>query len=73
MEQPDLYWDPSIAPSGAMVYSGKLWPAWRGDLFVGSLKFDMISRIETGPPMVEAERIASPETCLLYTSDAADE
>lgn len=45
MEQPQFYWDPSIAPSGMMIYSGKLWPKWRGDVFVGSLKFDFISRL----------------------------
>jgi len=45
MEQPQFYWDPSIAPSGMMIYSGKLWPEWRGDVFVGSLKFDFISRL----------------------------
>ena len=46
MEQPLHYWDPSIAPSGLMVYSGKLWPAWKGDFFVGSLKFDYLSRLD---------------------------
>lgn len=46
MEQPQFYWDPSIAPSGMMIYSGKLWPEWKGDIFVGSLKFDLISRLD---------------------------
>ncbi|MEL7104607.1 MAG: PQQ-dependent sugar dehydrogenase [Pseudomonadota bacterium] len=62
MEQPAHYWDPSIAPSGMMVYSGRLWPNWRGDMFVGSLKFDMISRLERGGSVREAERLASDET-----------
>ncbi len=62
MEQPDLYWDPSIAPSGMMIYSGKLWTGWRGDIFVGSLKFDMISRVEDGATMEEVERISGNET-----------
>lgn len=62
MEQPEHYWDPSIAPSGIMVYSGRLWPEWRGDVFVGSLKFDMISRLERGSSLREAERLASDET-----------
>jgi len=61
MEQPDFYWDPSIAPSGMMIYSGALWPDWAGDIFVGSLKFDMISRL-SGRPLTEAERISGPET-----------
>jgi glucose/arabinose dehydrogenase len=36
-EQPVYYWDPVIAPSGAQVYTGAAFPAWRGNLFVGSL------------------------------------
>jgi len=61
MAQPAHYWDPSIAPSGMMVYSGRLWPEWRGDFFVGSLKFGLISRVD-GDTMQEVERIESAET-----------
>lgn len=61
MEQPAHYWDPSIAPSGLLVYSGKLFPEWKGDTFVGSLKFDYISRLE-GAPLREVEQISSSET-----------
>ena len=58
MEQPKFYWDPSIAPSGMMIYSGKLWPEWKGDIFVGSLKFDMISRLEhKGDKITSEERL----------------
>ena len=38
MEQPVYYWDPVIAPSGAQFYTGDAFPAWKGNLFVGSLK-----------------------------------
>ena len=61
MEQPQFYWDPSIAPSGMMIYSGKLWPDWRGHIFVGSLKFGLISRL-AGRPLREVERLESNET-----------
>ncbi len=61
MEQPEFFWDPSIAPSGLMIYSGKLWPEWRGHLFVGALKLDYISRL-TGRPLREVEKIAADET-----------
>lgn len=61
MEQPRHYWDPSIAPSGLMVYSGALWPEWEGDIFVGSLKFDYIARLE-GTPLYEAEQIKGAQT-----------
>lgn len=58
MEQPSFFWDPSIAPSGLMIYSGKLWPAWRGDMFVGSLKFDTIVRLDViGDSAAEVERL----------------
>jgi glucose/arabinose dehydrogenase len=61
MEQPEHYWDPSIAPSGLMIYSGALWPEWRGDLFTGSLNSGLISRVD-GDTMDEVERITGPET-----------
>ncbi|KIN65004.1 Glucose dehydrogenase [Sulfitobacter noctilucicola] len=61
MEQPALYWDPSIAPSGLLVYSGKMFPDWRGQIFVGSLKFDYISRL-AGNPLREVEQIKTPQT-----------
>ena len=37
MEQPIKYWVPSIAPSGMAFYTGDLFPAWKGNLFVGAL------------------------------------
>ncbi|MHA6261901.1 PQQ-dependent sugar dehydrogenase [Arenibacterium sp. CAU 1754] len=61
MEQPAHYWDPSIAPSGMMIYSGKLWPQWRGDMFVGSLKFNHISRL-SGAPLREVDELRSTAT-----------
>ena len=38
MEQPVYYWDPVIAPSGAVFYTGSAFPEWHGDLLVGSLR-----------------------------------
>jgi glucose/arabinose dehydrogenase len=37
MEQPVYYWDPVIAPSGMMFYTGSAFPAWRGNLFIGGM------------------------------------
>lgn len=45
MEQPLLHWTPSIAPSGMAFYSGSKIPAWRGNLFAGSLKFGTLHRV----------------------------
>ncbi|MGR3501326.1 PQQ-dependent sugar dehydrogenase [Pseudaestuariivita sp.] len=61
MEQPAYYWDPSMAPSGMMIYSGALWPEWEGDIFVGSLKFSYISVLD-GDPLREHTQIEGDET-----------
>ncbi|MCO5065170.1 MAG: PQQ-dependent sugar dehydrogenase [Rhizobiaceae bacterium] len=45
-EQPLYYWDPSIAPSGMVSYSGAMFPEWNGDLLVGSLKFGLLVRLD---------------------------
>ena len=37
-ESPLLVWLPAIAVAGMAVYTGDRFPAWRGDLFVGSLR-----------------------------------
>ncbi len=61
MEQPQHHWDPSIAPSGMMIHSGRLWPQWRGHIFVGSLKFDHIAKLDPGNGFAE-ETLRRPET-----------
>ena len=45
MEQPVKYWVPSIAPSGMLFYTGKLFPKWSGSLFVGALSGSMLVRL----------------------------
>ena len=63
MEQPAHYWDPSIAPSGLIVYQGDMFPEWKGDMFVGSLKFNYISRLDaSGNTAREVEQLESDET-----------
>ena len=56
MEPPLHYWVPSIAPSGmAFLTSDRYGPAWKGNLFVGSLKFGFLGRIELNGDAVRAE------------------
>ncbi|MFS2035167.1 PQQ-dependent sugar dehydrogenase [Polaromonas sp. CT11-55] len=51
MQQPLHYWVPSIAPSGmAFLTSERYGKAWQGNLFVGSLKFGYLDRIELSAP-----------------------
>jgi glucose/arabinose dehydrogenase len=56
MADPRLVWTPSIAPSGLACYTGAAFPAWRGDLLAGSLKFGQVRRID-----LEGERIVGEE------------
>ncbi len=37
MEEPAIFWLPSIAPSGLMFYTGDAFPEWKGNLFAGAL------------------------------------
>ncbi|MGI9301777.1 MAG: PQQ-dependent sugar dehydrogenase [Gammaproteobacteria bacterium] len=55
MAQPVHYWVPSIAPSGLAFYDGDKFPHWRGNLFVGSLKFSLLVRLELGGGRVVVE------------------
>ncbi|MDB5730566.1 MAG: hypothetical protein JWQ03_461 [Variovorax sp.] len=61
MEQPLLYWAPSLAPSGmAFLTSDRYGPAWKGNLFVGSLRLRYLNRIEFkgGTTVVEHKLLA---------------
>jgi glucose/arabinose dehydrogenase len=55
MEQPVYYWDPVIAPSGALFYTGERFPQWRGDLFVGSLQPGGLVRLRLANGRVASE------------------
>ncbi len=57
MEQPVLHWTPSIAPAGMAFYAGDKFPAWRGNLFVGSLKFRSLHRLELDGSRVTKEEV----------------
>lgn len=58
MEQPLLVWTPSIAPSGMAFYTGDAFPNWKGNLFVGALRDEMLVRLELdGEKIVRQERL----------------
>ncbi len=44
MDQPATYWVPSIAPCGLTFISGDRYPAWKGSLLVGSMRFNYLNR-----------------------------
>ncbi len=45
MEQPVYYWDPVIAPSGMIFYTGDVFPDWKGSILVGSLTPGLLVRL----------------------------
>ncbi|MPZ77796.1 MAG: PQQ-dependent sugar dehydrogenase [Deltaproteobacteria bacterium] len=45
MEQPVYYWDPVIAPSGMVFYTGDLFAGWKGNLLIGSLTPGLLVRL----------------------------
>ena len=59
MEQPVYYWDPVIGPSGMAFYTGALFPAWKGSLFVGGHQTNDLVRLS-----VEGDRIVGEERLL---------
>lgn len=57
MEQPVVYWDPSIAPSGMAFYDGDRFTQWQGDLFVGALAGRHLRRLELNGDEVVAQEV----------------
>jgi aldose sugar dehydrogenase len=58
MDDSVWHWTPSIAPSGMAFYTGDLFPGWKGSLFNGALKFELLSRLELkGDTAVKEERL----------------
>jgi aldose sugar dehydrogenase len=63
MEQPVYYWDPVIAPSGMVFYTGNLFPAWKGNLFIGGLGSTNLVRLTVkGDRIVDEERLLTDLT-----------
>lgn len=55
--KPAVWWTPVISPGDLMVYSGDLFPDWRGDFLAAGLSSQAIVRIEIdGDEATEAER-----------------
>jgi glucose/arabinose dehydrogenase len=44
-EAPKVFWNPSISPSGLMIYSGKMFPAWKGSAFIAALSGEALIRV----------------------------
>ena len=45
-EAPKLWWNPSISPGGLIIYSGDLFPQWKGDAIFGALSGEALVRAD---------------------------
>jgi glucose/arabinose dehydrogenase len=58
MEQPIVYYTPTLAPSGMTFYAGSQYPGWKNNLFVGGLGGQQLRRLETsGDRVVHQEAV----------------
>ena len=58
MEQPLVHWVPSIGPSGMAFVTSDRYPDWKGDLFVGALRAQVLMRLQLdGRKVVKQERL----------------
>jgi len=58
LEQPVYFWTPDIAPGGIAFYTGKMFPAWDGNLFVSALAAKHLVRLVlNGNRVVGEERL----------------
>ncbi|MFO7831878.1 MAG: PQQ-dependent sugar dehydrogenase [Desulfuromonadaceae bacterium] len=56
---PEIYWVPTVAPSGLIIYSGSMFPGWDGNAFIGGLRSRSLLRIRIeGKQAEEVERYA---------------
>ncbi len=58
-EAPKAWWTPVIAPAGMIIYSGDLFPTFRGDAFIGGLASQALVRVRfNGTNATEYRRYA---------------
>ena len=56
---PEVYWVPTVAPSGLIIYDGSMFPKWQGNAFIGGLRSKSLLRIRIeGNQAMEVERFA---------------
>jgi glucose/arabinose dehydrogenase len=74
MEQPVYFWTPDVGPSGLMVYSGKMFPQWQGNLFTGTLVAQSLVRLSMSGDKVVNEEFMLAERCkrIRYVREAPD-
>jgi glucose/arabinose dehydrogenase len=55
LEQPVYYWDPVISPGALLIYSGNLFPEWKGNFLIAGLSSEALVRLELKDDRVVGE------------------
>lgn len=45
-EEPKAWWNPAISPGGLLIYSGDLFPQWKGDALIPALSGESFIRVD---------------------------
>lgn len=45
-EEPKVWWNPAISPGALMIYTGDLFPQWKGDALIGALSGQAFIRVD---------------------------
>jgi glucose/arabinose dehydrogenase len=61
LEQPVYYWNPSIATSALLLYTGDLFADWKGNFLVGSLKYMQVQRLVMKDGQVVAHEVLAED------------
>jgi len=64
LEQPVYYWDPVISPGALVIYSGELFPEWKGNFFIAGLSSQALVRL-----VLKADRVVGEERLLADRSE----
>ncbi len=66
LEQPVYFWNPSIAVSGLLFYTGDKLPGWTGDMFVGGLSGMQVMRLKLKGDKIVGEEKLLRDRCERY-------
>jgi glucose/arabinose dehydrogenase len=74
MEQPVYYWDPVIAPSGMVFYTGDLFAGWKNNILIGSLTPGLLVRLvmKDGKLAQEERYLGNLRERIRYVGQASD-
>ena len=64
LEQPVYYWDPVISPGALTIYSGQLFPEWKGNFFIAGLSSQALVRL-----VLREDRVVGEERLLSNRSE----